>query len=294
MPQLARPFRMKKLMIITGSQYILMGVLSKTVFADNLAVAVDQIFAKPALYDVPTLWLGLVAYTGQVYCDFFGYSLMAVGLARIFGYRMPINFRTSYASLSINELWSRHHITLSNWLRDYLYISLGGNRKGEIRSYLNLMITMVLGGFWHGASWAFVLWGLMHGIAVSINRKWSKPLFGGSGFGKFVGWFLTFWFFVISMLPFRAFDTTTMVTYAKGMLNLNGAKATWMYTPALVLIGILVIWHLLYYFSRPWRKKKLVFQRWGTTASVGFSMAVLFAILMYAQVAQSPFIYFQF
>ena len=294
MPQIERGLRFRPEMIASGAQAFLLGALTKLVFADNLAVCADQVFAKPGMYDAPTLWLGLLSYAGQIYCDFFGYSMMAIGLARILGYRLPMNFRMPYVSRSIQEFWRRWHITLSNWLRDYLYISLGGSRRGDFATYGNLLLTMLIGGLWHGASWTFVLWGGLHGLALVINRLWPKPLLGGTAAGSVLGWALNFGFVTLAWLPFRAHDFGSVVVYLTGLVGIGGGRANWMYAPALVALGLLAVWHLAYVLAPEFKKRQVVFRRWDGFAAVGANLAAVAAIALYAPLDQTPFIYFQF
>lgn len=147
------------------------GFFKKAIIADNVAgLYVDPVFAEPWAYDNPAILFGVFAYAVQIYCDFSGYSDMAIAISRAFGFQLPINFRAPYFAPSITAFWRRWHISLSHWLRDYLYISLGGNRHGELKTYRNLMLTMVLGGLWHGASWNFLFWGYLHGAALAVER----------------------------------------------------------------------------------------------------------------------------
>jgi len=187
------------------------GLFKKVVIADNLAQFVSPVFAHvDAGGGVTTqwAWLATLAYTLQIYFDFSGYSDMAVGLALLFGIRLPVNFRSPYKALSIIEFWRRWHITLSRFLRDYLYIPLGGNRLGEQRRYLNLMITMLLGGLWHGAGWNFLIWGGLHGLSLCINHLWQAWRGAGakfrSGPATIVSWAITFFVVVIAWVFFRA------------------------------------------------------------------------------------------
>jgi alginate O-acetyltransferase complex protein AlgI len=187
------------------------GLFKKVVIADNLAQFVSPVFAHvDAGGGVTTqwAWLATLAYTLQIYFDFSGYSDMAVGLALLFGIRLPVNFRSPYKALSIIEFWRRWHITLSRFLRDYLYIPLGGNRLGEQRRYLNLMITMLLGGLWHGAGWNFLIWGGLHGLSLCINHLWQAWRGAGAKFGSgpatIVSWAITFFVVVIAWVFFRA------------------------------------------------------------------------------------------
>lgn len=156
--------------LYSGLGRVLWGFFKKVAIADSLAPFVDQVFEAPASFGSMHLLIGVVFYSFQIYCDFSGYSDIAIGLARIMGYHFPENFRTPYFSKSFSEFWTRWHISLSSWLRDYLYIPLGGNRHGKLSTYKNNMLTMVLGGLWHGANWAFVFWGFLHGLYLIVQR----------------------------------------------------------------------------------------------------------------------------
>ncbi|WP_236612928.1 MBOAT family O-acyltransferase [Cesiribacter andamanensis] len=163
-----------------GLSIVLVGLFKKVVIADSLAVFVDAAFAYPENYPPLYLLLGVIFYSFQIYCDFSGYSDIAIGLARMLGFKFPLNFRMPYFSKSFSEFWERWHITLSRWLRDYLYIPLGGNRGGQFKTYRNLMLTMLLGGLWHGASWTFVFWGFLHGTYLILQRvvEWARAALG--------------------------------------------------------------------------------------------------------------------
>ncbi len=156
--------------IYSGLGRVLWGFFKKVAVADSLAPFVDQVFQAPHTFSAAHLTVGVVFYSFQIYCDFSGYSDIAIGLARMMGYDFPENFRTPYFSKSFSEFWTRWHISLSSWLRDYLYIPLGGNRNGKMGTYRNNMLTMLLGGLWHGANWAFVFWGFLHGLFLIAQR----------------------------------------------------------------------------------------------------------------------------
>ena len=156
-----------------GIFLILSGLFKKAIISDYISINfVERIFENPTLYSGVENLMGVYGYALQIYCDFSGYSDMAIGIALLLGFHFNLNFNSPYKSASITEFWRRWHISLSSWLKDYLYISLGGNRKGKIRQYLNLIITMFLGGLWHGASWNFVLWGTFHGVALAMHKIW--------------------------------------------------------------------------------------------------------------------------
>lgn len=178
-PQFVLPVFQQKAMVnfSIGTTLFLIGLFKKIVLADGIAPYATSVFTlAEAGQPVPfeAAWMGTIAYTFQIYFDFSGYCDMALGLARMFGIRLPLNFNSPYKALNIVDFWRRWHITLSVFLRNFLYIPLGGNRKGPVRRYLNLAITMLLGGLWHGASWNFVFWGLLHGLYLSINNAWGS------------------------------------------------------------------------------------------------------------------------
>ena len=220
--------------LIVGMTIFFFGLVKKAVLADGIAPYVSPGFdlaANGGAVDFFAAWGSVLAYTFQLYFDFSGYSDMAIGLARCFGIRFPVNFFSPYKATSIIEFWQRWHITLSRFLRDYLYIKLGGNRRGETRRYLNLIITMLLGGLWHGANWTFVLWGGLHGAYLVINHGWRRVAarnawlqrFGESSVGKVFGWALTFFAVVVAWVFFRADSFQASWAMLQGMAGMNGA-----------------------------------------------------------------------
>ena len=211
-----------------------MGLFKKVIFADSIAVYANPVFEAASRGVSLTLfeaWVGILAYTLQLYFDFSGYSDMAIGASRMFGVKLPLNFDSPYKSVNISDFWRRWHITLSNFLRDYIYIPLGGNRKGEPRRYLNLMITMLLGGLWHGAGWTFVIWGGLHGVYLVINRQWQlfrrslEPnLLLSSWWCLSLGRLITFLAVVVAWVFFRAENMKAVGIMLKGMVGANGVS----------------------------------------------------------------------
>lgn len=175
LPQMGETKKFKWENFNSGLGRVLWGLFKKVAIADSLAPFVDQCWADPFKFSSLHLTIGVVFYSFQIYCDFSGYSDIAIGLARIMGYDFPENFKTPYFSKSFSEFWTRWHISLSSWLRDYLYIPLGGSRKGKFNTYKNNMLTMLIGGLWHGANWAFVFWGFLHGLYLILQRAITKP-----------------------------------------------------------------------------------------------------------------------
>lgn len=215
-----------------GMTLFIIGLAKKVIIADTLASYSDNAFSA-ALASVNLTfmeaWIGVLAYTLQIYFDFSGYSDMAIGLARMFGIRLPINFNSPYKSTNIIDFWRRWHMTLSQFLRDYVYIPLGGNRKGEIRKFLNLIATMLIGGLWHGANWSFVIWGGMHGILLTLNHLWREVC-------EYLGWIrmrdfavykiagklLTFFLVACAWVFFRIGNRHAAPFMFNGLLGLNG------------------------------------------------------------------------
>jgi alginate O-acetyltransferase complex protein AlgI len=174
LPQIRRRKRWSWARLQLGAEYFLLGLLKKWVVADQLAAYADPVFAHPLAFCTSANWLALLAFSIQVYCDISGYSDMALGLAHMLGYKLTINFNAPYLATSVTDYWRRNHISLSTWLRDYLFIPLGGSRGTAWQVWRSLLITMTLGGLWHGASWNFVLWGLLHGIYLGVNRAFRQ------------------------------------------------------------------------------------------------------------------------
>jgi alginate O-acetyltransferase complex protein AlgI len=215
-PQIRGKIELLREWIGKGTFLIICGLVKKAIISDYIGVNfVDRVFDNPALYSGIENLLAVYGYTLQIYCDFSGYTDMAVGIALWMGFQLPVNFRTPYSSLSLTDFWKRWHISLSSWLRDYLYIPLGGNKKGKARTYFNLLITMLLGGLWHGASWKFVMWGGLHGSILAlermINKYFPKPV--NSSAGKSLAWFYTFHVVAFCWIFFRAtnFEQATLV-----------------------------------------------------------------------------------
>ncbi|WP_307581102.1 MBOAT family O-acyltransferase [Pseudoduganella violaceinigra] len=209
-----------------GGTIFIIGLAKKMLLADSLAPYANALFAAPGAPTLLVAWGGVLAYAFQLYFDFSGYSDMAIGLSRMFGINLPLNFNSPYKAANIIEFWRRWHMTLSRFLRDYLYIPLGGNRHGAWRARLNLMITMVLGGLWHGASWNFVLWGALHGAYLVLARAW-QALAGrlgwrGGNAGRLAGWALTFAAVLLAWVFFRAADLPSALRIVAGMAGQHG------------------------------------------------------------------------
>lgn len=205
--------------IARGLLLFSLGLCKKVLIADNLSPWVGPIFANTADVTFIEAWVGALSYSFQLYFDFSGYSDMAIGLGWLFNINLPINFNSPYKATSISDFWRRWHMTLSNFLRDYLYIPLGGSRKGEIRRYVNLMITMLLGGLWHGAGWTFVVWGGLHGLYLSINHWWRK---WGISLPKFFAWLITFIAVVFSWVLFRSPTFSDALELLQAMVGMKG------------------------------------------------------------------------
>ncbi len=250
MPQFAleKTYRPHWENLSVGSTVFALGLFKKLVLADGIAPLAAPVFDAAASGQTLTLleaWSGALAYTLQLYFDFSGYSDMAIGLSRMFGIRLPLNFNSPYKAASIVDFWRRWHMTLSRFLRDYLYFALGGNRKGIVRRYVNLMATMLLGGLWHGAGWTFIIWGGLHGLYLCLNHAWialRSRLVGSRAAGRperFAGWLLTFVAVVVGWVFFRAHDTNSALSILQAMTGSNGIVVPNNWPGAWYLYGML-------------------------------------------------------
>ena len=302
-PQIRQPLRVTQEMFSRGVYFITIGLLKKAVISDYISLNfVDRIFDNPSLYSGLENLLGVYGYTLQIYCDFSGYSDMAIGIALLLGFRFPINFNAPYRSVSITDFWRRWHISLSSWIRDYIYISLGGNRRGKVRTYVNLIVTMLLGGLWHGASLNFVAWGGMHGVALAIH-KWMRTnifhhdkTYESHGLRKLAAIVLTFHFVAFCWIFFRhhTFDA------ALGMLTqiftsfhpelLSQVASGYRYVFILIAIG-----YLTHFIPQSWENVavKVIGKGGVVAAAVVLSIAIWMVIQVKSSTIQ-PFIYFQF
>lgn len=284
-----------------GALRFMIGFSKKVLIADTVAPLADAAFGL----DAPTMaesWLGCLAYAVQLYFDFSGYSEMAVGLALMMGFRFIENFNMPYLSRSITEFWRRWHISLSTWLRDYLYIPLGGSRKGPVRTYINLFLTMLLGGLWHGANWTFILWGAWHGVLLAIERLAGiKTEEGG-----FLRWVYTLVAVLLGWVAFRSPGIDEAFVYYRGMAGLNGfgisSNLEWQIKGAALcaLVGGIVV-----IFSQPrfakyrtpvkLSKESVAIQTelpvWQQVVAFGLFVAAVSRLLA---MSYSPFLYFQF
>jgi D-alanyl-lipoteichoic acid acyltransferase DltB (MBOAT superfamily) len=233
MPQFARPEngRLRAANAAIGLSVFVIGLAKKTLIADQLSPLAAPVFVAGAHPQWIESWIGVLAYTFQLYFDFSGYSDMAIGLSQLFGVKLPLNFNSPYKAADISEFWRRWHMTLSRFLRDYLYLPLGGNRHGALRRYRNLMLTMLLGGLWHGAAWTFVVWGGLHGVYLMAHHAWrgssggnSGGVVSGSGRGSTAWWSrpLTFAAVMLAWVPFRAPDLRTAADIWGALAGLNG------------------------------------------------------------------------
>ena len=272
-----------------GAMLFIIGLLKKVALADTLAPNVDMLFAKAtggAALNGAEAWLAAVSFALQIYFDFSGYSDMAIGLARMFGFRLPFNFDAPYRSASIREFWRRWHVTLSRFLRDYLYIPLGGNRLGGTRQAVNVIITMLLGGLWHGASWTFVAWGGLHGAALAVNGAWARARLQ---LPWALGWLVTMLFVLVGWVLFRAADFATAWHMLESMVGLHGIGKVRIANRMLLYVALAVA--LLGPTSQQAMLTRLQPRGWAAGAAAG---ALIWALLAIGGRLQHDFIYFQF
>ncbi len=312
LPQIYKPVVVTRQMLGQGFWFIITGLFKKAVISDFISINfVDRVFDNPIQFSGIENLLGAYGYGLQIYCDFSGYSDMAIGLALLMGFRFNINFNNPYKAVSVTDFWRRWHISLSTWLRDYLYISLGGNRKGKFRQYLNLFITMLLGGLWHGAALNFVLWGAMHGLALIIHKLW-MTLSQGWQLVTAKWWnvlmtIVTFHFVIFAWMLFRNPDITwSALTGSAGWGNLGImlSQITHSFKPELLpdvvasywqVMMLIAIGYILHFIPDSFSQQcKQAFVRMPVAVYI---LALIVMIVIIIQVKTSeihPFIYFQF
>jgi alginate O-acetyltransferase complex protein AlgI len=323
LPQMTRSLRPSWPRAAVGLQLILLGASKKLLVADRLAILSDRVFAHPALFSPLTVISAVIAYSLQIYCDFSGYSDIAIGVSRVIGFDLPENFNMPYLATSVTDFWRRWHMTLSQWLRDYLYIPLGGSRKGTFRTYINLTLTMLIGGLWHGANWTFVVWGALHGAGLVIHKLWMQRKHPTT-LPAPLAWAMTYLFVCLAWIFFRAPDFATTVLILRKVTFLDRSGVPYTFLPLLLLIPIVVLAHILGVVSNSalTREKKITEPAWlarlyasnngrfairphpksGTyfllplpTFSGGFALTLwLLTLYLFSVVNSSPFIYFQF
>src|SRR6266849_5826390 len=270
------------------------GLFKKVIVANYLSTDfVDGVFRSPADYSRLDLLLGMYAYAIQIYCDFSAYTDIAIGIANLLGYQFPQNFNQPYRARTVQDFWRRWHMTLSSWLRDYLYIPLGGNRGGAFGTYRNIMITMVLGGLWHGASFNFVIWGLLHGGALVVER-----LLGVTGeedgrrLPAAVSWFVTFHFVCLSWVFFRSPTLDGAQTY---LGTLFSGEAVWSTTVTPLVACLLVAGAATQIIPNDWFDRlEIAYDRASLAVKVAVPSVVIFLVALAAPGGVPPFIYFQF
>lgn len=299
LPRLREPIVFSSEQFLVGVKLFLVGFIYKSVFSDSISPFVDQVYGDLAAFDAHSKVMATLGFYGQIYFDFAGYSMMGIGVARMLGFELIRNFAYPYISTSITEFWRRWHISLSSWLRDYLYIPLGGNRGGEAKRQRNLMITMLLGGLWHGASWNFVVWGAMHGVALSVHKAWAgaasaipRPALVGIVWA-IVAWAVTQLFVLLTWIPFRAPDFAATLDVLGAFLGRDsgGARAS---VPYLVILLPLVIDTFVIGFSSV-RVRLATKLPTLSSAAAAVLLGVLAAVALAGMpLAVKSFIYFQF
>lgn len=281
-----------------GMWLIIVGIIKKALIADYISQFNDLIFNDPALYTGVQTLMGVLGYTMQIYCDFSGYSDMAIGLALMMGFRLGINFDSPYQSHNLTQFWRRWHISLSSWLRDYVYIPLGGNRKGTFRTYLNNFLTMLIGGLWHGAAWKFVFWGAMHGVGLAVHKAFQPVLkkIPDNWFTIFIFWVITFVYVSLLWVFFRAATFEDSVLIIQNIFidfqwnqisQFFQARMVWC-----IMMLALIIMHFLPQATAD--KAQLIFIRSPWFVKLLTFLIVVQLVIEFMSEEVAPFIYFQF
>ena len=286
LPQLRHEVPVTSQDVTDGMSLFVVGLFKKVAMADALSVYVDEVYAVPDLYDSPALLMATFAFAWQIYFDFSGYTDMARGIARMMGFRLMLNFHNPYLATGLGDFWQRWHISLSTWFKDYVYIPLGGSRQGEVRMYVNIFLTMVISGLWHGAKWTFVIWGVIHAVGRILTRELERSAFYRDKVPRIVKQVMVFVFVCFSWVFFRA-DTTS-----DAFLILKRIFASGLTDPRfpLMMLGLaLLIWAYQYSYES---RLRTVLEHGAV--KVGLTAAMLLYIALFASANNQAFIYFQF
>lgn len=318
-PQFKQPHVANTEQMMKGLFLLSLGLFMKSVLADTLlASSADMVFGAPMPLATIDAWLGVLAFSGQIFFDFAGYSTCAIGIGACFGFSLPDNFRYPYAAIGFSDFWRRWHITLSTWLRDYLYIPLGGNRKGEFRTYVNLMVTMLLGGLWHGASWTFVVWGALHGtylcveklirerfvsrpkppetsveVPVVVQASLAPSFLKNSTFNNFLLALFTFFLVNVTWVFFRATNFSTAWRMLSSMFGQTENGVAILPTIDMIKVSTVVVFMVIVHWFMRNTSVMQVAQKikwWGL--SIVWSLMII--ALIVSQKSSDSFIYFQF
>lgn len=295
--QLQAPFQGNSLDFGKGLALILVGLFKKIVVSDVLSTQlVDRVFDFPHLASSPETWMAVYGYGIQIFCDFSGYTDIAIGLALILGYHLKPNFDEPYKSTTITEFWRRWHISLSVWLRDYLYIPLGGNRHGKFRTYLNLLITMFLGGLWHGASWKFLVWGGLHGGALALHKGWMENGSVKWRLPAWISWILTFHFVLFCWIPFRAADWQQSLEIVQHLwIPFDPSLLPRMMIQYGLPLGMLLLGLLIQFMPEKWKTALFDYSAQQPVWRLALiSVGWLLVLYQFKTAESKPFIYFQF
>lgn len=280
-----------------GIQMFVIGFLKKAVLADNLAVFVGAVFDYPEIYSSFSILLTVLAYAMEIYLDFSGYSDMSIGVSRMLGYDIRKNFDMPYLSHNVTEFWKRWHISLSSWLQEYVYYPLGGNRKGKLRQYLNLFLTMAIGGLWHGASWTFVVWGCLQGLALIVHKLFIATAKQQNRSSGLWGILLTFGFICLSWIPFRAASFAKMLALFVGLFSFRSG-ISFISSWALIVLAV-VLFAYLYVIMGNKKDQTIIhayypLQDLRTLKGLTIFFALILIILCLGYTGGSPFIYAAF
>ena len=298
LPQLKKNLKPTSAMIWAGLWLVIVGIAKKAVIGDYIAQYNDLVFEYPDRYSGVETLMGLVGYVMQIYCDFSGYSDMAIGLALIMGFRLGINFDSPYRSRNLQQFWRRWHISLSSWLRDYIYIPLGGNRKGVIRTYVNNFITMLVAGLWHGAAWKFVIFGAVHGAGLGVHKA-CKPWLDkipNTRTVSFFSWLLTIVFVAITLAFFRAPTFSEAFVMMKNIFTnfelwqlpqFVATRSVWT-----IMVLVIIVMHFVPQSWADFMQESFVKSPWVVKLLVFIFCVQL--VIEFMTIEVQPFIYFQF
>jgi len=286
LPQMHKPPKVSMQDVTDGISLFVVGFFKKVALADYLAMYVDKVFDAPDQFHTPALLLATFLFSWQIYFDFSGYTDMARGIARMMGFRLMLNFNNPYLATGLGDFWARWHISLSSWFKDYVYIPLGGNRKGRFNTYRNMFLTLVISGLWHGAAWTFIIWGVVHALGCCCTRELEKTAFYKDRVPKIAKQLLVFIFVSFAWIFFRA-ETINDAWVILGRMFTSGLENP--YCPLLALVLIFAVW--LYQFAYESSIKWILELR---AVRIGIVLLLILYLMVFAPASDKAFIYLQF
>jgi D-alanyl-lipoteichoic acid acyltransferase DltB (MBOAT superfamily) len=286
LPQLRKKLRISLDDFSEGLSLFIVGLFKKAALADYLALYVDKVYDIPGSFSGATLFLATFAFAWQIYFDFSGYTDMARGIGRMMGIRLMLNFNNPYLASGLGDFWNRWHISLSSWFKDYLYIPLGGNKKGKFNTYRNMALTMLISGLWHGAAWTFIIWGALHAVGRIITREFERSSFYHNRIPRFIKQIMVFSFILFTWIFFRAKNLSDALLIISRIFASSWQDPQF---PLMILILVLFVWIYQFMYESPFRRVLEL-----SSVRIALTVVMILYLSVFTSSGDQPFIYFQF